>query len=123
MKMKIKFDKYWENVENLNTLLLIAVVLDPRSKLKYVKFCYFEISESAIVHKITKKVKDTLNKLYAEYQKLSLATCTLSSSKTSSEMEVDQPSVSGEVSSLKSTFQKHLEEKKVIGESRKLTSI
>ena len=117
------FDKYWYNVEKVNTLLLIAVVLDPSSKWKYVKFGYSKIYESAIVNRITKNVNDTLNKLYAEYQKLSLATCTLSSSKTSSEMEVDQPSVSGEVSSLKSTFQKHLEEKKVIGESRKLTSI
>lgn len=31
-KMKLKYDKYWENVDNINILLFIALVLDPRHK-------------------------------------------------------------------------------------------
>lgn len=37
--MQIKFSKYWEGSE-INYLLLVAVFLDPRYKLKYVDFCF-----------------------------------------------------------------------------------
>ncbi|XP_075100048.1 zinc finger BED domain-containing protein RICESLEEPER 2-like [Nicotiana tabacum] len=37
-KMKLKFDKYWADFEDMNMLLFVAVVLDPRYKRKYVKF-------------------------------------------------------------------------------------
>ncbi|KAH9681179.1 BED-type domain-containing protein [Citrus sinensis] len=40
-KMKTKFDKYWGSVENMNKLLIIAVVLDPRYKLDYGGVCFF----------------------------------------------------------------------------------
>ncbi|WOK93307.1 zinc finger BED domain-containing protein RICESLEEPER 2-like [Canna indica] len=32
-KMKIKFDKYWGNVDRMNKIIFFAVVLDPREKL------------------------------------------------------------------------------------------
>ena len=37
--MKIKFDKYRKQEGNLNYLLFIAVILDPRYKLQYLVFC------------------------------------------------------------------------------------
>ena len=37
-RMKEKFAKYWENFSNVNYLLHVAIVLDPRYKLKYVNF-------------------------------------------------------------------------------------
>jgi len=36
-QMKAKYDKYWANVHNINILLFIALVLDPRYKLDYVE--------------------------------------------------------------------------------------
>jgi len=36
--MKSKYDKYWANVDNINILLFIALVLDPRHKLDYVEW-------------------------------------------------------------------------------------
>ncbi|GFZ00850.1 hypothetical protein Acr_14g0004850 [Actinidia rufa] len=45
-KMKEKFDKYWGNIDKVNMMLLVAVVLDPRFKLKYVKYCYNSIYPS-----------------------------------------------------------------------------
>ena len=36
LEMKIKFDKYWGDVEKFNPLLFVAVVLDPRYKQSYV---------------------------------------------------------------------------------------
>ncbi|KAK6926078.1 hAT-like transposase, RNase-H fold [Dillenia turbinata] len=35
-KMKRKHDKYWSNIDKINSFLFIAVVLDPRFKLNYV---------------------------------------------------------------------------------------
>ena len=37
-KMKLKCDKYWSNVNNINVLLFIVVVFDPRYKMKYVEW-------------------------------------------------------------------------------------
>ena len=34
--MKAKHDQYWAHVDNINILLFIALVLDPRHKLDYV---------------------------------------------------------------------------------------
>uniref|UniRef100_A0A803MTM2 hAT-like transposase RNase-H fold domain-containing protein n=1 Tax=Chenopodium quinoa TaxID=63459 RepID=A0A803MTM2_CHEQI len=36
--MKKKHEKYWENVDNINLMLYVAVVLDPRRKMHYVKW-------------------------------------------------------------------------------------
>ena len=37
-RMKEKIAKYWENFSNVNFLLHVSIVLDPRYKMKYVKF-------------------------------------------------------------------------------------
>ncbi|KAM3337023.1 hypothetical protein P3S68_032723 [Capsicum galapagoense] len=34
-KMKVKFDKYWGDFSDMNMLLFVAVVLDPRYKMKF----------------------------------------------------------------------------------------
>ena len=50
-KMKENFAKYWENFSIVNYLLHIAIVLDPRYKMKYVKICFeqvYEVSEAVI---------------------------------------------------------------------------
>ena len=39
-KMKENVSKYWESFSNVNYLLHVAIVLDPRYKLKYEKFCF-----------------------------------------------------------------------------------
>ena len=37
-RMKLKYDKYWGSVDRINLMLFVAVVVDPRYKLKYVRF-------------------------------------------------------------------------------------
>ncbi|GJX35783.1 monodehydroascorbate reductase [Tanacetum coccineum] len=39
LSMKDKYDKYWDNLDNMNFLLHVALVLDPRNKLYYLKYC------------------------------------------------------------------------------------
>uniref|UniRef100_A0A6N2KMT4 BED-type domain-containing protein n=1 Tax=Salix viminalis TaxID=40686 RepID=A0A6N2KMT4_SALVM len=45
MKMMLKFEKYWGYDANQNFILYVANVLDPRFKLKYVKFCFGELHD------------------------------------------------------------------------------
>ncbi|KAM3220921.1 hypothetical protein P3L10_020189 [Capsicum annuum] len=83
-KMKVKFDKYWGDFSDMNMLLFVAVVLDPRYKMKYVEFLFKKYYNS--VEECTKsdKVRDTLARLYAHYKS--------SISKTSCESIGDQTS-------------------------------
>ncbi|KAL7147889.1 hypothetical protein ABFS83_06G139800 [Erythranthe nasuta] len=53
-KMKIKFDKYWGKSD---LLMSVAVVLDPRCKMRALQFCEREII----------RVRETIYQLYAEY--------------------------------------------------------
>lgn len=45
LKMKEKFDKYWGNIDKVNMMLLIAILLDPRFKLRYARLWYADIYE------------------------------------------------------------------------------
>ncbi|XP_049363284.1 zinc finger BED domain-containing protein RICESLEEPER 2-like [Solanum verrucosum] len=69
-KMKGKFDKYWGDFDVMNMLLLlVAVVLDPRFKMKYVKFIFKNYYN--FVERCSKSIKvtDTLTSLYNHYKK------------------------------------------------------
>lgn len=36
--MKAKYDKYWGDVEKMNMLILVAIVLNPRHKMQFVRW-------------------------------------------------------------------------------------
>ena len=42
VEMKKIYDKYWGSMNNINLMFFVAVVLDPRYRLKYVKFWFRE---------------------------------------------------------------------------------
>ncbi|KAG5253278.1 zinc finger BED domain-containing protein [Salix suchowensis] len=67
MKMMLKFEKYWGYDANQNFILYVANVLDPRFKLKYVKFCFGELHDYHKAQDLTTKVKDYLVRLYEFY--------------------------------------------------------
>nr|GEU56128.1 zinc finger BED domain-containing protein RICESLEEPER 2-like [Tanacetum cinerariifolium] len=109
LSMKSKYDKYWDNLDNMNVLLYVALVLDPRNKLKYLEFCLDiiypksraetsnqgdQVSKrlktlSGKTIEICKIVDDALKELYAHYKikldKQNDETFTVSSSSTHSE--------------------------------------
>ena len=87
-KMKKKFDKYWGKVESMNMMMFIAIVLDPRFKLRYVRFCFSEIFDSVVEEELTNMVRDVVNRAFVEYEKFNIATPF--STQSSSVMEVDQ---------------------------------
>jgi len=65
--MKIKFDKYWGNIEKQNILLYVAVVLDPRYKMKYVAFCLRKLYSEDEVKNVMDFIKNALGKLVHFY--------------------------------------------------------
>ncbi|KAG5222928.1 zinc finger BED domain-containing protein [Salix suchowensis] len=67
MKMMLKFEKYWGYDANQNFILYVANVLDPRFKLKYVKFGFGELYDYHQAQDLTTKVKDHLVRLYEFY--------------------------------------------------------
>ncbi|XP_072090560.1 zinc finger BED domain-containing protein RICESLEEPER 1-like [Arachis hypogaea] len=68
VKMKSKYDKYWENIKNTNMMILIAVVLDPRYKLQLIKWSFEKLYEKEDAKFLTSKVKDTLFKVFDSYR-------------------------------------------------------
>nr|XP_009787974.1 PREDICTED: zinc finger BED domain-containing protein RICESLEEPER 2-like [Nicotiana sylvestris] len=64
-KMEEKFSKYWQEY---TPILSLVVVLDPRYKLKFVKFCFSKLDSLSCNDK-TKVVEDNLHRLFKEYVK------------------------------------------------------
>ncbi|KAK1394229.1 zinc finger BED domain-containing protein RICESLEEPER 2-like [Heracleum sosnowskyi] len=58
--MKEKYDKYWGDVEDINPLLFLAVVLDPRYKMGYLKYCFESVYDAESVARIVTKVESLL---------------------------------------------------------------
>ncbi|KAF7130803.1 hypothetical protein RHSIM_Rhsim10G0137500 [Rhododendron simsii] len=109
-KMNKKFDKYWGKVENMNMMMFIAIVLDPRFKLRYVKFCFSKLFDFDVVEELTKMIRGELDRVFVEYEKFNLS-APVSSQKWTG-MEIDQPYSEGRDKgvSFESKFQKYLEE-------------
>ncbi|KAH0782042.1 hypothetical protein KY290_001640 [Solanum tuberosum] len=91
-KMKGKFDKYWGDFDDMNMLLFVAVVLDPRFKMKYVKFIFKNYYNSVEGCSKSTKVTDTLTSLYNHYKNSIVG--------TSCETVGDQTDAVSEVSAL-----------------------
>ncbi|XP_074367181.1 zinc finger BED domain-containing protein DAYSLEEPER-like [Apium graveolens] len=71
-EMKNKYDKYWGNYNNINYLLFVSVILDPRYKMKYVEWnikrlCDYDFGKSSY---ITSRVRETLDKLFRYYESI-----------------------------------------------------
>ncbi|CAL1379180.1 unnamed protein product [Linum trigynum] len=83
-RMKAKHDKYWGSFDNINPLLFIAVVLDPRYKLEYVCFVLDEvygIEHGGIWTKdeLFESVKGFLEVMFNDYSEMRGVTCESSS--------------------------------------------
>ncbi|XP_026428312.1 zinc finger BED domain-containing protein RICESLEEPER 2-like [Papaver somniferum] len=69
LKMQAKFDSYWKE---LSPILAMAVVLDPRSKMNFVKFTYSKLypDERELECQVN-KVRSNIKALFNEYYTLS----------------------------------------------------
>ncbi|XP_072060335.1 zinc finger BED domain-containing protein RICESLEEPER 2-like [Arachis hypogaea] len=67
-KMKAKHDKYWGNLRNMNMMIFVAVVLDPRYKIKFVEWSFQRLFEKEDADFLCGKVKEVFNDLFNSYR-------------------------------------------------------
>ncbi|KNA24973.1 hypothetical protein SOVF_010790, partial [Spinacia oleracea] len=89
-KMKLKFDKYWSNVGNINVLMFIALILDPRNKLVYCEYVVRRSYDVGSSITLCRRIRDTLNALFDCY-----ANKVVSSSSVSTTTIHDEGVISG----------------------------
>ena len=58
VEMEKKYDKYWGNTNNISLMLFVAIVLDLRYRLKYVKFWFKERYEKDKGDAMSSKIRD-----------------------------------------------------------------
>ncbi|XP_030939787.1 zinc finger BED domain-containing protein RICESLEEPER 2-like [Quercus lobata] len=67
--MKEKYEKYWGDIKNMNLIMFIAVVLDPRYKMKYLQYWFNKWYSKEKAEFALKLVRDALDDLYAHHAK------------------------------------------------------
>uniref|UniRef100_A0A2N9F6B2 HAT C-terminal dimerisation domain-containing protein n=1 Tax=Fagus sylvatica TaxID=28930 RepID=A0A2N9F6B2_FAGSY len=65
--MKMKYEKYWGNIEKMNLLLFVTVVLDPRYKMKYIVYWFNKWYAKPKAESMVEKVRGAIDRLYAHY--------------------------------------------------------
>jgi hypothetical protein len=60
MNMKFKYEKYLEDMDNINLLIYVAFILDPRSKMMVLEFWLEKCNGHEWAKKIKEMVKDIL---------------------------------------------------------------
>ena len=66
-KMEAKFEKYWGKGDKINQLLYVAMVLDPRRKMRFLKFSFSEIYRDKVFDVMFDLVRKTMDRLYDYY--------------------------------------------------------
>lgn len=69
MVMRAKFEKYWDGLLNMNPLVIIASVFDPRNKMQFASLCFDKLygKDSMESDHLRSGIKDVMKKLYEEY--------------------------------------------------------
>ncbi|XP_054813399.1 zinc finger BED domain-containing protein RICESLEEPER 2-like [Prosopis cineraria] len=87
LSMKSKYDKYWGAADNLNPLLIIAVILDPRYKLAYINHVFDKLFPTPdLCMSMKNKERDTLDRLFEEYS-VTVGALDTNTSNTSKELD------------------------------------
>ncbi|KAJ1296422.1 hypothetical protein BS78_01G299400 [Paspalum vaginatum] len=63
----LKFDKYWEE---RNNVMVIATILDPRFKMRYIKWCFRQIYDGSRCETDFAGINGELENLYNHFEKL-----------------------------------------------------
>jgi hypothetical protein len=62
-----KFDKYWEDKNNI---MIIATILDPRFNMRYIKWCFERMIDTARAEVETSDINQELERLFNKYEVL-----------------------------------------------------
>ena len=64
--MKKKYDKYWGNYETINSYLFVSILLDPRHKEWFLRYCFVVLFGEFKANELVVKVHNSLHSLYEE---------------------------------------------------------
>lgn len=64
-----KFDKYWAGMKNINKMLIVATVFDPRKNMQFAKMCFEKLygKESSDAKEMYQSLVDVLRFMFKEY--------------------------------------------------------
>lgn len=102
--MLLKFSKYWEEKNNI---MVIATILDPRFKMRYIKWCFGKLYESIRAAREMDEITEELEGLYKVFE-IDYRLTKMGSTDTSSLSQVTTSSSLASV--VPSGFQSYLEE-------------
>ena len=122
-KMESKFDKYWGKGDKMNHLLYVAVILDPRKKLRFLKFCFSEIYENEVADVMVELVRGSLVKLYDFYSRVNSPNVQVPSGSERTHIEGESIGCSDPYAMVNSRFDRFLEAEQSIGVVMRLTNI
>ncbi|XP_033145844.1 zinc finger BED domain-containing protein RICESLEEPER 2 isoform X2 [Brassica rapa] len=68
-EMVKKFDKYWDGMRNINKMLIVATVFDPRKKMQFAKMCFEKLygKDTTDAKEMSQSVMIVLCDLFKEY--------------------------------------------------------
>ena len=119
-KMESKFDKYWGKEDKINHLLYVAVVLDPRKKLRFLKFCFSEIYGNEVADEMVELARGSLVKLYDYYFCVDSPNVQVPSGSERTHMEGELIGCSDPYGMVNSRFERFLEVEQSIGCSNEI---
>lgn len=67
--MWAKFEKYWDGIMNMNPLVIIASVFDPRNKIQFASLCFDKLYGNDYVESnhLRTSIRSAIKQLYEEY--------------------------------------------------------
>lgn len=121
--MKLKFQKYWEEEGNINYFLFIAIILDPRYKLKYLTFCLEILYGSERGKQLSERSQSTLDELFGSYAQTVNASSSSNrgSNQAPVHVIVDEDDEENPWDMLASQFEQHMEEIEVGSDDSELS--
>ncbi|KAB1220465.1 putative AC transposase [Morella rubra] len=91
-RMKLKYEKYWGDVEKINRLLFVAVILDPRYKIITLEFWFEKVMGVEEGEKFIEMLKVDVERLYRHYNDGLSSVDSRMGSETSYDYEYDSQS-------------------------------
>ena len=121
-KMEAKFEKYWGKGDKINKLLYVAVavVLDPRKKMRFLKFSFFEIYGDEVADEMVDLVRKFMDRLYDDYSRVDSPNVVLPSENEGTHKEGDTIGCSDPYAMVNSRYERFLEAEKSVGCSNEI---
>ena len=119
-KIEAKFEKYWRKGDKINQLLYVAMVLDPRKKMRFLKFSFSEIYVDEVVDEMIDLGRKTMDMLYDYYSRVDSPNVVVPSKSERTHIEADTIGCSNSYAMVNSRYERFLKAEKSIGCSNEI---